>query len=88
MIAQKDGPKPGRGPEKKDATPEDGGEDPELLFPSLSSSSHTPHIDLTKEQYTNPMFMSEGTMKVLKVSKEEVKRMSVGNQTRYIGTGR
>jgi hypothetical protein len=44
------------------------------------------YIDLTSDDYSRS-FLSEGTMRVLKVSREEVKRMSVGNQTRYIVAG-
>lgn len=51
-----------------------------------SSSTQRTFIDLSKEDYT-PNFLSEGTMRVLKLSKEEVKRMSVGNQTRYVVAG-
>ena len=40
-------------------------------------------IDLTKEDYM-PSSMSEAMMKVLKISKEEYKRISIGSQTRYI----
>lgn len=40
-----------------------------------------------KEEEYLPAFLSEGVMRVLKVSKEEVKRMSVGTQTRYVVSG-
>src|SRR5205814_6509077 len=43
-------------------------------------------IDVSKDEYS-PHFLSEGTMRVLRVSKEEVKRMSVGNHTRYMVAG-
>ena len=59
--------------------------------PVASSSFGTAHarsasknvIDLTKDDFKPPM-VSDTVMRVLKVGKEEMKRMSVGNQTRYV----
>jgi hypothetical protein len=63
---------------------------PTSVSHTTTTTTTTPHtkqvIDLSKEDFA-PNFLSEGTMRVLKLSKEEVKRMSVGNQTRYVVAG-